>query len=176
MISGKKFCIAACVLACSAIIPAGCTPLGYTAKSQYRTGVTSVCVPIWSRGTDVYRRGVEMRLTEALQKRIELDTPYKVTGQERADTLLVGTIRSISQKTLSMNPDTGFPREIRVRFTVSFRWEDLRTGKNIMNVERFTAAEVYHPTPPYNEEFFRGSQGAIEVLARRIVEKMAADW
>ena len=62
-------------------VSAGC---GYTMKDQYHAGVNTVFVPVWTRGKDVYRRELEMRLTEAIQKRIEQDTPYKVVAKTRA--------------------------------------------------------------------------------------------
>jgi hypothetical protein len=155
---------------------AGCRPLGYTAESQYRTGIRTVYVPMVTRGSNVYRRELEMRLTEGIQKHIELSTPYKITKKERADTQLTATIERVNQNTLSMNPDTGFPREVGVKFYVSYRWEDLRTGDVIKESKNFTAAGVYHPTAPFNQDFFRGSERIIDKLARRLVEQMAADW
>ncbi len=164
----------------SAILLPGCLSddptVGYTARSQYRKGIQTVAVPIWTRGKNVYRRNVEIRLTQALVKRIELDTPYKVTDKQKADTLLSGTIERIEQATLSFNPDTGRPREIEVAFTVAFKWEDLRTGDVIVDRRNFRVADVYIPPHPFNEDFFRGSESLMERLARRIVETMEADW
>jgi len=166
----------AAVLLIPMILSTGCKPLGYTAESQYRTGITTVYVPMWTRGRDVYRRGVEQRLTEAIIKHIEKDTPYKCVKKENADTQLSGTITRIHQGTMSMNPDTGFPRENAVRIYVSFVWEDLRTGKEIVVEKKFSATAIYHPTAPFNEEFFRGSEVVMDRLAQRIVEKMRSDW
>ncbi len=149
---------------------------GYTAQSQYRQGVRTVAVPIWTRGKDVYRRDVEIQLTEALVKRIELDTPYKVTTKPQADTILTGTIEQISQQTLSFDPDSGDPREMQMTFTVSFKWEDLRTGNIIVEKKLFRIAGVYLPPAPFNEDFFEGSQDLMDKLARRVVETMEADW
>ncbi len=150
--------------------------VGYTARNQYRKGIRTVAVPIWTRGKDVYRRDVETRLTEALVKRIELDTPYKVTDKQKADSLLTGTIERITQATLSFNPDTGQVRELEVAFTVTFKWKDLRTGDILVNRRNFRVADVYIPPDPFNEDFFRGSESLMESLARRIVETMEADW
>lgn len=150
--------------------------MGYTAHSQYRRGIRTVAVPIWTRGKDVYRRDTEIRLTESLVKRIELDTPYKVTTKQQADTILTGTIDLISQQTLSFDPDTGSPREMQLTFTVSFKWEDLRTGNIIVKKKNFRVAGVYLPPVPFNEDFFQGSEDLIDKLARRIVETMEADW
>ncbi|MCK5114855.1 MAG: hypothetical protein KAR11_08860 [Phycisphaerae bacterium] len=148
----------------------------YTARNQHRPGIQTVVVPIWTRGKDIYRRGIEMDLTKALVKRIELDTPYKVTKKDRADTELTGTLELVTQRTLSFNPDTGQPREMEVNFRVSFEWNDLRTGKNIVKRKSFNVAVVYLPDAPYNENFYLGSQKLMEKLAIRIVETMESDW
>ena len=102
---------------------------GYTLKSQYPQDIKTVSVPIWHRGKQVYRRGLEMRLTEAVIKRLELDTPYKVTDKSRADSELRGTIDRVSQRVLSFNPDFGRPREMEITMTVSFSCTDLRSCK-----------------------------------------------
>ena len=154
----------------------GCEPMGYTAQNQYRKNIRTVAVPIWTRGKDVYRRDVEIRLTQALAKRIELDTPYKITDKKKADTLLSGSIDKIEQATTSFNPDTGTPREIAITYYVSFTWEDLRTGQVLVKKDNFPVSAVYLPSPPFNERFFLGSEALMERLARRIVETMEADW
>ncbi|MCD6303667.1 MAG: hypothetical protein J7M21_01750 [Planctomycetes bacterium] len=149
---------------------------GYTTASQYPAGIKTVAVPIWHRGRDVYRRGLEMRLTEAIVKRIELDTPYKVTEKSRADTELVGTIDQVSQRVLSFNPDTGLPREKEITLTVSFTWTDLRNGKVLVRRRNFRESAAYIPPAPLGEDFFQGSEDVINRLARRIVQQMEADW
>ncbi len=145
---------------------------GYTTRSHYRPGIRTVAVPIWTRGKDVYRRDLEIRLTKALIQRIEQESLYKVTVRERADTLLTGTIDTISQQTLSFNPDTGQPRELQIVFTVSFTWEDLRTGEELVSQTGFRVADVYLPDAPFNEDFFRGSECLIDELVIRITETM----
>ncbi len=153
---------------------AGCG--GYTMKDQYRPDVKTVFVPIWTRGPEVYRREIEFRLTEALQKRIELDTPYKVTSKGRADTELSGKIVRIDQRVLSKNPDTGRPRELEETFTLAFTWKDLRTGKVLVEHTNFRVADTYIPEAPLSEDFFAGSEAVINRTAQRIVETMEADW
>ncbi len=152
----------------------GCAP--YTTKSLYRDDVKTVHVPIWSRGRDVYRRELEMRLTHALIERIELDTPYKVTAKPRADTELTGKIDRIEQRVLSKNPETGRPRELEATFHVSFTWKDLRSGKVLTEYTDFRVADVYIPHEPLGEDFFQGSEAVINRLARRIVETMETEW
>ncbi|HUT58319.1 MAG TPA: LptE family protein [Phycisphaerae bacterium] len=145
---------------------------GYTFKSPYPSGVKTVAVPIWGRGKYVYRRGLEFRLTEALQKQVELDTPYKVVRKPRADTELTGTIDQIAQRPLSINPDTGRPREMEITFFVSFKWTDLRSGEVLVERTNFRVAGTYLPAAGFNEDFFQGSEDVIDRLAARIVEQM----
>jgi len=149
---------------------------GYTTASQYPAGIRTVAVPIWTRDKSVYRRELEFRLTEALIKRIELDTPYKVTTKARADTLLTGSIDSVEQQVLSGNPDTGLPNEKMVIITVSFRWTDLRTGKVLRARQGFTVRAPYVSASPLDEDFFQGSEDVINRLATRVVEQLEEKW
>jgi hypothetical protein len=164
----------ALLLACTgALLATGC---GYTADSQYPGGIRTVAVPIWTRGQEPYRRDHEIRFTQQLIKRIELDTPFKVVKREQADTLLTGTIERIEQQPMSFNPDTGRPRDIQATFTVSFKWEDLRDGKTLEERRNFRVASVYLPGEPYDEDFFRASEDLQDKLARWVVETMESQW
>ncbi len=157
----------------------GCTSdptAGYTTTSQYRTGIKTVAVPIWTRGRHIYRRDLETQLTEAIVKRIELDTPYKVTTKAKADTQLRGSIDAVAQRVLSRNPNSGLAREIQVTFTVSFVWDDLRTGQRLTERENFTVAATYIPEEPLSESFLVGSEDLVNRLAKRIVEQMEQPW
>ena len=170
--------VAGLLLAC-VLLTGGCSEdptKGYTLKSQFPEDVRTVHVPIWHRGRNVYRRGLEMRLTEALIKRLELDTPYKVTDKDRAHTELTGTIDTISQRVMSFNPDSGLPREKEITLIVSFSWVDLRNGRDIVRRRNFRQAGTYIPPQPLSEDFFLGSEDVINRLAQRIVEQMAAEW
>ncbi|HNX27023.1 MAG TPA: LPS assembly lipoprotein LptE [Phycisphaerae bacterium] len=170
--------VVSCVVASFAAL-SGCSSdpnSGYTGKSMYRTNIKTVAVPMATRGEDVYRRENEMRLTEALVKRIELNTPYKVTVQSRADTTLTCSIEQINQAVLSYNPDTGDPRDISVTFVVAFKWVDNRTGKILAQEKNYPITGTYISDSPFNEKFFQGSETVINKVAERIVEHMERDW
>ncbi len=163
------------ILALTAFLLAA-TGCGYNTASLYPGDVSSVDVPIWAVGNDVYTRGLEFRLTEALKKRISLSTPYHIANRDTADTQLRGTIEKIERQVLSSNPDTGLSRETEVTITVSFVWADLRTGKERVNMSEFRASSTYIPHEPFSEEFFHASEDVVNELAIRIVEKLEADW
>ena len=166
---------AACALAALA---GGCNAdptKGYTLDSQYPANVRTVAVQIFTRGPNIYRRELELRLTEAVAKHIEFYTPYKVTTKDRADTELTGTVTDISQRTMSMVASVSSPREKEVVIAASVRWQDLRTGE-VLRRENVRAAGRYITLAPFREDFFQGSEDAIDRLAKRIVEKMEEDW
>jgi outer membrane lipopolysaccharide assembly protein LptE/RlpB len=167
--------VAGAVLASAAAgLAGGC---GYSFQSLYPENVRTVSVPMWHRGRDVYRRGLEMRLTEALVKQIELRTPYKVTHRAAdPDTELTGTITRVEQSVLSRNPDTGRPRELELTVTVSFAWRDLRSGETIVERSNFPVTGRYITHAPFSEDFFQGSEDVINRLARRIVEEMESPF
>jgi len=174
-----KSCLAAAALAAVLSSVAGCSADGkggYSLASQYRPGIKTVAVDVWGKGKDVYRRDIEMRVTEAVVKRIEQDTPYKVTLKQRADTLLTGTVDAIEQRTLSFSTDTGLPRESEITFIVSFTWQDLRSGETLVERKEMKVAGRYTREDPIAEDFFQGSENVVNELARRVVETMEAPW
>ena len=149
---------------------------GYTFQSPYPSTVKTVAVPMWNRGAPVYTRNLEMKLTEAVVKHIELLTPYKVTEPARADTRLSGTIDLVQQQITSFDTDTGRAREKMVTITVSFVWQDLRTGKELVRRTRFRETGVFLPHAPLDEDLFQGYEDTVNRLARRIVEELEAEW
>ncbi len=174
-----RTCSLALAAACLAAVLSGCATdgrSGYTVTDQYRPGIRTVAVDIWQRGKNVYRRDIEIRTAEAVVKRIEQDTPYKVTDKSRADTLLTGSIDDVEQRTLSFSPDTGLPRETELTLIVSFTWTDLRTGKTIVGRKRMKVSGAYTREDPITEDFFQGSEDVINRVARRVVEHMEQPW
>lgn len=163
------------VLTCAA----GCSSDGtggYTTSSMYRDNISTVAVPIWKRGSAVYRRDVERRLSEAIIKRLELDTPYKVVDKSKADTLLEGVLTGYGQRVMSFDPATGNPRDIEVTLFVNFTWTDLRNGDILVQKEKFRATGVYYPTAPFAEDPYIGAEDALNQLAKRIVETLEKPW
>ncbi len=148
---------------------AGC---GYTMDPPFPRQYKTVAVPIWARGRDVYRQNIEFQVTEAVQKRIEAYTPYRIERKGRADTELTGSLDQIIQRPLSINPDTGLPREMEITFVVSFKWVELATGRVIVQKRNFRVAGTYYPQGPLHEDFFLGSQDVVNKLAERVVECM----
>ncbi|MHC4757014.1 MAG: hypothetical protein ACYTBP_18005, partial [Planctomycetota bacterium] len=75
----------------------GCSEIaGYSNEPLFPEQVSSVCLKMFDNQT--FRRGVEYELSDALAKRIELETPYKIVSDaDRADTVISGQIVSMGQ-------------------------------------------------------------------------------
>ena len=136
--------------------------------------VRTVSVPIFDNQS--FYQEVEFDLTEAVIKEIELRTPYKVTGADRADTILQGEIVSIQQGRLSRQEIGNVPQEMEYRVTTNFEWKDLRTGKMLRQRQGFQSVGRYIPTGPISEPVTVGQHEAIQRTAKQIVSVMAADW
>ena len=150
---------------------AGCN--GYTNQWLYPENVSTVYVEMFENRT--FRRGMEYTLTDALVKRIEAQTPYKVVSdRNRADTIITGEIVSISESILAGERQTGLPLEEQVSADARFRWKYLKNGKDILPETHVKAASSFSDFQDQTIEY--ATDVTANKLAKRIVEKMQLDW
>jgi hypothetical protein len=123
--------------ACALVLPSCSgdghfTVLGYSTKPNYDPNIHTVRVPIFKNHTQMAVTptvGMEMDLTRAVVREIELKTPFKVVQDcENADTELRGVIIGFSKAMLNYNPFNEV-REAETQLVVQIVWRDLRTGK-----------------------------------------------
>ena len=138
------------------------------------TSLRTIAVPVFSNSTP--NRALSQDLTEAVVKEIESVTPWKVTGQGRADTMLRGTVTRYRLVLLSKDPTTGLANEMLVEATVDFEWVDLRTGEPILARDGFTASALFTPSRPSQQPVEIGRFQVVQVLARDIVDTLQAEW
>jgi hypothetical protein len=173
VVRALSFGLAALVVAA----PVGCATdprEGYAATNPYTASVRSVAVPIFQNRS--YVRDFEFDLAEALVKRITTSTPYSVTGEAAADTILRGTITDISLNELSRDPSTGLSNEVMVRVTVDFEWSDLRSGKTLVARSGFATSALFVPSRPAREPLELARFEAVQQLARDLVDQMQSAW
>lgn len=135
--------------------------------------------PIRTVAVDVFqsrefRRGLELQLTEALAKRIESETPYRIAGKANADTVLRGEVKDVRQATIGRDFRQNRPRETSATFVISMQWKDLRSGRIL--ADRPNLMQTVDYVPPLHQDFYEASQEALDKLAERIVEQMEAEW
>ena len=151
------------------VICGGC---GYSTERPFRSGIQSVHVEMLESRD--FRRELEFQLTEALIKRIEMDTPYKIAPVRTADTLFTGEILEVFEGVLGDDFKTGLPREKGATVVMRFRWKDLRTGRMLVERERFVHSVEY--IPPVGETFARGMVRGLDDMAEAIVKTMESTW
>ena len=159
------------------LLTSGC---GYTAERNavFRTEnsnkdqIRTVALEIFN--SKEFRRGLELQLTEALAKRLESESPYKLAKKERADTILTGEIKEVRQGTLGRDFEHNKPRETAATIIISFTWKDLRTGEVFLDLPNFVQTVDY--IRPLHEDLYHASQKGMDQLAEQIVEKMEREW
>jgi hypothetical protein len=120
--------------------------LGYTTQPNYDLRFKSISVQVFKNHTPwtvTPAPGMEMDLTRAVVREIELKTPYKVIPYD-ADTELRGTIQIITKGLLNYNPLNEI-REGEMTMVVELIWRDRRTGEVLTKAPR-------RPGAPREEE------------------------
>jgi hypothetical protein len=143
-------------------------------KSRFPRQYRTVAVNIFANQT--YERKVNGELTEAVIKEIEASTPYKVTGEGRADTVLRGTVQRVTLRELSKSPSTGLSEEVLYEVTIDWEWVDQRTGKPITARNGFTASALFVPSRPSAEPNEIGRYAAVQTMAMNIVANLQDTW
>jgi len=169
---GYLVLLCSCALVLSGIC--GCSQMsGYSNESLFPKDVSSVYVEMFENKT--FWRDVEYDLSDALAKRIETDTPYKiVTSRNRADTLITGHISSIGLWVPTVERETGraLEKELELRAVVS--WKNLKTGELLIDSQSLAASASYSELQ--NQGFKYASSLAANKLAIKIVESMEKKW
>jgi hypothetical protein len=150
-------------------VSVGC---GYRAGELHRPGIETVHVEIFA--SQEFRRDLEFKLTEAIKKRVNLDTPYRLAARAEADTILKGEVLEVRQAAFATDYESRLPREKQLTLAVRVQWQDLRTGRVLVDQPvELQAADYLTPT---GETEALTQERAIDRMAARIVAKMYRDW
>jgi len=147
---------------------------GYSFSSAHREDISTIAIPVFENQT--YAHGLETDLTDAVIKEIHRATPWRVTPIDRADTTLRGVITSAEMRSLRKNPDSGLVQELAYVITVSFEWQDNRTGRALVSRRGFKAGETFVPAYGAEEKLQFGQAATSDQLARDIVASLRSAW
>lgn len=152
----------------------GCGQIGgYSNQSLFPDNISSVYVEMFDNAS--FQRGVEYELSNALAKRIEVETPYKViSSPERADTIISGKIVQISESILTTERQIGRALEKEVHLRAIVTWKNLKTGQLLIDDQSVSASATYSQWQ--NQPFRYASALAANNLAEKIVELMQKQW
>ena len=145
---------------------------GYTNQWLYPENISSVYVEMFDASG--FRRGHEYVFTDALCKRIESDTPYKIVSDRNlADTVLSGRV-DIGQGVLATDRYEGTPLEVETYAKISVTWKNLKTGDILVDNEEVNAAASY--SSQLGQDLDEASRVALNRAAEKVVELMEKGW
>ncbi len=162
-----------------ALIAPGCAGYQLGSRSLYRPDIRTIHVPVVE--SDSYRRYLGERLTEALVKQIELNSPYKVVGAAEADSILTCRIVSESKRVLSEDRFDQ-ARDVEADFFVQVSWVD-RRGDLIMSHNDvpvqpllLNISQTANFVPEGGQSLATAHKEAIDRLADQIRGQMELAW
>jgi hypothetical protein len=174
-LSSSVFChLSSVVYLLSFALLGGCgSSTGYSNDSLFPGGIGSVYLQMFDNRS--FRRGIEFTLSDALAKRVEVDTPYKiVSSRDRADSVMSGQIVAAGESILTIERDLGRALEKEVVLTAVVNWKNMKDGQLMINSRTVTATATYSDFQ--GQDFTYASSVAANKLARSIVELMKNQW
>jgi len=165
------FLLAMLTCAFAAVSLTGCNE--YSTELLYPENISTVYVEMFD-SKSLYR-GIEYELTDALAKRIEANTPYKiVSDRSKADTVIGGYISSAQRGVLTTERETGRALEKEATLHAIVEWKDLKTGEMLISNKTVIASASYSE---WQSQGFRyGYTLSANRLAEKIVELMEKPW
>jgi len=145
---------------------------GYSGDSLHRKNIRSIHVEMFQ--SKEFRRGIEFQLTEALVKQIDRQTEYKNVQREKADTILSGEILQWQESSLGHDFTFALPRQTAATLAIRYRWQDMRTGKILVDQPRLITTVEY--VRPAGETVYHARDDAVNKLARKVVASMETQW
>ncbi len=146
---------------------------GYSNASLFPDDVQSIYLEMFDNRS--FRRGTEFTFSNALAKRIEMETPYKiVSNRDHADSVMGGQLVAISESILTLERELGKALEKEVVLTAVVNWKSLKTGRLMINNQAVTAAASYSEFQ--GQDFTYASAVAANKLAQEVVQLMENPW
>lgn len=168
-----------CVALLAICLSSGCAAYRFGNQSLNRADVRTVYVPMIE--SDSLRRNLGERLTEAVVKEIELNTPFKVVASPDADSTLQCRLLSDRKKMLAQT-GTGEPRDLELDFQVQVNWIGRRGEPLIQRSQVPLPAALYSVAqdvdyiPEAGQSAATAQQEAIQRLAKQIREQLETPW
>jgi hypothetical protein len=153
----------------------GCAGYQIGQQAMYRPDVRTVHVPVFESVS--FRRNLGERLTEAVATEIELKTPYRVVGADRADSVLRGRIVSETKRVIAED-QFDVPRLIETDMVAQVDWigpqGELLSHTITIPLDQYElrigGSEQF--IPEAGQSVATAQQEVIEELAEQIVAQM----
>lgn len=167
-----RWMLAACTLAVASC--ASHPSEGWSTGQAWPDDVRTVAIP--AVGNTSYYREIGPELTRAIIEAVERRTPFKVTDELHADSILTVDITHVKLNTISQSSLTGLAQEVIVQLTIDWRWEDLDDNRLLAGSKAFSGTGLFVPTQPSHEPIEIGQRQVANRLAEDLVDRMHAAW
>ena len=163
---------------CLAFVMCGCAGYRVGNQSLYRPDVQTVAVPVFESSS--FRRQFAERLTEAVAKKIEARTPYKLAAEGTADSVLRGRIVGDSKRVMAEDRND-VPRNLQMQLVVQIEWQSpqgdlLRPTTAVPLPPTLQLSQAATLIPEAGQSVASSQQRAIEQLAEQIVSQLEFPW
>ncbi|MDC3224451.1 LPS assembly lipoprotein LptE [Mariniblastus sp.] len=148
---------------------AGCASYHLGNQYLYRSDIRTVHVMIFE--SDSARRYLGQRLTEAVIKDIELNTPLVITDPQIADSFVRGRIIAETKRAVAENLYDE-PRTLRVAWRVEVDW----VGVPLMQLQSVVISRDAEFIPEGGQSMATAQQRVIEQAARDLISQMQTPW
>jgi len=153
---------------------------GYTQKTVLPRGIKTIHVETFQNQISLgrvyaYEPGLEIKITNAVIRRLHQDGNLKVASREKADAILKGELIGFDQEGTRF---TGLERieEYRLYVVTSIRLKDAKSGETLWVEPNFSGDASYFVVGPRAVSRAKATERAIERLARNIVDRIVEDW
>ncbi len=160
-------------------VVAGCAGYQLGSASLYNPNIRTIYIPIIRNET--FRHNLGVQLTEALQKEVELRTPYKVVANPSADSTLTCRVTAQTKRVI-VEANTDEPRALENMISVALTWTD-RQGNLLMENRFVPQGELAFFfiqgsdfVPEGGQSIATSQMRAVEQLAQQIVSQMEVRW
>lgn len=163
-------------LSMTAVLLTGCAAYRFGPQNLYPARITTIYVPLFQ--SDSFRRNLGERLTEAVVKKINSQTNFRVVSSPLADSTLTGRVL-VESKRVIVESRTDEPRAAEAVFSVEVAWTDrdqtLLAGGTVQprTVEVLSQAEL---VPEVGQSMSVTQQEVIDDLASQIVALLEMPW
>jgi hypothetical protein len=150
----------------------GCA--GYHVGNQYlfRSDIRTVHVMMFE--SESYRRFMGQRLTEAVTKAVELETPLTLADPQIADSFIRGRLVRES-KTVAGENVNDEPRTLQAGLYVEVDWVD-RAGVPLMQQRVVSINQTAEIIPEGGQSLSTAQQEIIDRIARDVINQMQMPW
>ncbi len=127
--------------------------------------------------TQTFRRDLQLMLTEAVTKEINMRTPYTVVGDPtKADSILRGRDHGLGDKNLVVEAPTNLPRELNAMMTVWVNWTHNPPTEFEEKRPPTLVTEVNNFVPEVGETTLSAYTQIVQSIAKQIVDMMEQPW